>query len=144
MSNQVSTQVAKLSKLLADPATLGSYQQTLAVTINILKETAVLAWFVLCLALVAGDWFWTNSIATGKNVRTWLSHLQTEDSSEIPNQVSKGMMTVGKSGVGFLVAQARSQVGLPEKPVEAAVVTEETPAIAPKTTAPQPTTPTEA
>jgi hypothetical protein len=130
MSNQVSTQAAKLGKIVADPSTLGSYQQTLSVTLTILKETALLAWYVLCLTLVASDWFWHNSIATGKKARTWLSSLQTENSDEIPTQVSKSMMTAGKSSVDFLIAQARSQVGLPAKPVEA-TVTEVPKAIAP-------------
>jgi hypothetical protein len=142
MSNQVSTQVAKLGKILADPGTIGSYQQTIAVTLTILKETAVLAWYVLCLTLVASDWFWHNSIATGKKARTWLSHLQAEDNSEISNQVGKGVLTAGKSSVGFLISQARSQVGLPAKPEAApeAAVTEANP-IAPAPTAP--TTPAE-
>jgi hypothetical protein len=139
MSNQVSTQVAKLGKILADPGTIGSYQQTIAVTITILKETAVLGWYVLCLTLVASDWFWHSSIATGKKARTWLNNLQAEDNSEISNQVGKGVLTAGKSSVDFLISQARSQVGLPAKPIEAAV-TEAKP-IAPAPTAP--TTPVE-
>jgi hypothetical protein len=118
MSNQLSAQVTKLAKLISDPGTLGSYQQTLAVTLNILKETAVLAWFVLCLSLVAIDWFWHSSIATGQKARTWLSELKTVDSNEIPNQVSQGMLTAGKSGISYVVAQARDQIGLPAKPEE--------------------------
>jgi hypothetical protein len=135
MSNQVSAQVAKLGKILADPGTIGSYQQTIAVTVMILKETALLAWYVLCLTLVASDWFWHNSIATGQKARVWLNSLQSESTDELPNQVGKGMMTAGKSSVEFLISQARSQVGLPAKPETAAIA-------APTVTAPTVTAPT--
>jgi hypothetical protein len=118
MNNQLSAQATKLGKLISDPGTLGSYQQTLAVTLNILKETVLLAWYVLCLSLVAIDWFWHRSIATGQQARTWLSDLQTVDSNELPNQVSQGMLTAGKSGISYVVAQARDQIGLPAKPEE--------------------------
>jgi hypothetical protein len=120
MSNQLSAQAAKLGKIISDPGTLGSYQQTLAVTLTILKETAVLAWFVLCLSLVAIDWFWHGAIGTGQRTRTWLSNLQTVDSNEIPNQVGQGVLTAGKSGVSYVVAQAREQIGLPAKAEAAA------------------------
>jgi hypothetical protein len=127
MSNQFSTQATKLGKLISDPGTLGSYQQTLAVTLTILKETVVLAWFFLCLALVAIDWFWHRSIATGQQTRTWLSSLQTVDSNDIPNQVSQGMLTAGKSGISYVVAQARDQIGLPAKTEEVKTAAEVAP-----------------
>jgi hypothetical protein len=138
MSNQLSAQAAKLGKIISDPGTLGSYQQTLTVTLTILKETAVLAWFVLCLSLVAIDWFWHRSIATGQRTRTWLSNLQTVDSNEIPNQVGQGVLTAGKSGVSYVIAQAREQIGLPAKPEEAAPMTTPIKSAAPVEAAPIP------
>jgi hypothetical protein len=138
MSNQVSTQAAKLGKLLSDPGTLGSYQQTLAVTIAILKEAAVLAWLVLCLVLVAGDWFWDNSIAAGQKARAWINSLQEANTEDLSNQVGKSVMDVSKTGLSYVVAQAREQIGLPAKEKTAsasAPVSAPAPAAKPKPTA---------
>ncbi len=118
MSKQISQQASKVSKLLGDPGTISSYKQALTVTIAILKETALLIWLVLCLGLVAIDWFWTNSIAVGRNARTWIEGFETTDKNELPNQLGQSMLLASQSSLNFLVTQAREQIGLPAKSTE--------------------------
>jgi hypothetical protein len=122
MTNPLPAQIAKLRQIITAQETLSSYQQVVAVTWTILKETAVLLWLVLCLVLVAADWFWTNSLQTGRKARAWVNSFDLEqtDSNQMASQMGQTIVTAGKASLDYAIAQAREQLGLPTKP-EAAV-----------------------
>jgi hypothetical protein len=141
MTNPLPAQITKLRQIITAPETLTSYQQVVAVTWTILKETAVLLWLVLCLVLVAADWFWTNSVLIGRKARAWVNSFDLEqtDSNQMASQMGQTIVTAGKSSLDYAIAQAREQLGLPTKP-EVAVPPAVSPA-APKPAAPAPVQP---
>ncbi|MBE9177841.1 hypothetical protein IQ268_04495 [Oculatella sp. LEGE 06141] len=115
MSNQISSQAAQLWRTISAQETGHTYQQTLAVTWTILKETVVLVWLVMCLAVVAVDWFWNGSIAAGQQARTWFNHFEQPDTRLMASEAGRAVLSAGKSGVAFTLSQAREQLGLPDK-----------------------------
>lgn len=115
MSTQISAQASKLWQIVSAPSTAEIYQQALAVTVTILRETANLVWLVFCLVLVAFDWFWNNSIALGRKARAWVNRFDSADNSQKASQMGQEIMVAGRSSLDYLIAQAREQLGLPMK-----------------------------
>jgi hypothetical protein len=116
MSTQISSQATKLWQIISAPKTLEAYQQAIAVTWQILKETALLVWLTICLVLVLFDWLGTTAVTTGHNVKNWFNSLKETSSDQIASETGKAILTVGKTGIASTVALAREQLGLPEKP----------------------------
>lgn len=116
MSNQISSQATKVWQLVSDSNTVNSYKQALDVTWLILKETGILLWLVICLVLVAFDWFWANSIHLGRQTRNWWENLEHRDTNRLASEAGQTLVSLGKTGLAFTLAQAREQLGLPQKP----------------------------
>lgn len=132
MSNQISSQASKVWSIVSAPTTGDTYKQTGALTWTIIRETGILIWLVICLGLVAFDWFWTNSIWAGQRTRNWVDNLTSTGSDRLPSEAGKAILTVGKTGLASAIAQAREQLGLPQK--QEPVVSEPSPSPKPKLT----------
>ncbi|MDX2215152.1 MAG: hypothetical protein SFY66_17835 [Oculatellaceae cyanobacterium bins.114] len=145
MSNQISSQASKVWNIVSAPTTGDTYKQTGILTWTILRETGILLWLIVCLVLVAFDWFWTNSIWAGQRTRAWVNDLTSTKSDRLPSEAGKAILTVGKTGFASAIAQAREQLGLPEKPkpiVEEPIVTSPKPQLEAVPTASGPAAPT--
>jgi DNA-directed RNA polymerase specialized sigma24 family protein len=115
MSNQISAQANKLWQTISAQETIATYRQALSLTGAIVRETAILVWLVLCLALVAIDWFWTSSISAGRQFRTWVDGFDKTDTQQFASEAGKALVSASKSSLLFTVSRAREQLGLPEK-----------------------------
>lgn len=142
MSSPVTEQANKVWQLLTASSTANVYKQAVDVTWTILKETAQLLWLVLCLVLVAGDWFWKQSIAAGKNTRAWVNEMTSPtakgstDPGETATQMWQSFLTSSQAASKSLITKARQQLDLPPEPTTPAVST------ATKPPTPTPSTPT--
>lgn len=126
MSSPVTVQANKVWQLLTASSTANIYKQAVDVTWTILKETAQLLWLVLCLVLVAGDWFWKKSIAAGQNTRVWVDDWgssagsTSSDPGETAAQLWQNLLASSQSAAQSLLAKAREQLDLPTEPEAAA------------------------
>jgi len=137
MSQQISSQANKFWQLLTAQSTLDTYRQAVNLTWSILKEAVLLVWLVICLVLVLGDWFWEKSVGLGRQTRLWVNGLQTINTDQVASQAGKAIVEAGKSSLTYTIAQARGQLGLPEKPGLSSVASPAAEAASPvETTAP--------
>lgn len=134
MTSPVSTQANKLWQLLTASSTAAAYQQAFQVTKTIVLETLQLLWLLVCLVLVAGEWFWHQSIATGKATRNWVNDLTepktSTESGQTLEQMWERFAASAQSNGSALLAKAKAQLDLPvetstpaAKPAPAAKVT---------------------
>jgi hypothetical protein len=120
MRNQFSAQLAKLQQLLAAPSTIEAYRQAVSVTFSLAKEMLMLAWLTVCLVLVVFDWIGTNAIATGQRSKDLLDNLKAVNSEELASETGKSIVSAGKAGLAYTIAQAKEQLGLSEPASETA------------------------
>jgi len=146
---RIQTQANKLWQIISNPSTAKTYQQTLTLTWSILKETGQLLWLVLCLGLVAGDWFWKKSYQTGQDARGWVDTLQTKvaetgagegteptSTANLLGETGKSLLGASQVAVTKALNTARAQLGLealPEPPKPAPVA----PSAPPKVVSPR-------
>lgn len=116
MSNQISSQANKLWQILSAPSTAATYQQALSTTWTIIKETGLLVWLILCLVLIAADWFWENSVGLGRKTRNWVSSFDSGDTGTTASQMGQELLLAGRSSLNYVLNQARAQLDLPAKP----------------------------
>jgi hypothetical protein len=116
MSNQVKTQADKLWKTITDPSTANTYQNTVKVTWNILKETGLLAWLVVCLGLVLGEWIWKTGYRTGWSVRGWVNNLDKPSPDKLLNETGKSLTELSKTVAASAIATAKNQLGIESNP----------------------------
>lgn len=121
---RIQAQANKLWQVISSPSTAKVYQQTLALTWSILKETGQLLWLVLCLGLVAGDWFWKKSYKVGQDTRVWVNTMQTKvetpagegadpgSTANFLGETSKSLLAAGQAGVTLALNTAKAQLGL--------------------------------
>lgn len=114
--DRIKEQSNRVSQLVFAPETGDTYKKTLTLTWNILRETGLLVWLVICLVFVGTDWFWNKSIKLGRDARVWYSTLgeKPATSEQSLAEKSQSLLEVGKSGTAYLLAQARQQLGLPQ------------------------------
>jgi hypothetical protein len=115
MSNQISSQATKLWQTVSASSTANTYREAATVTWAILRETGLLLWLILCLGLVAFDWFWTNSIDTGRRARAWWNTIDEPSTNRIASETGRAILAAGRSSMAFTLAQARESLGLPAK-----------------------------
>ncbi len=146
---RIQAQANKLWQIISSPSTVKAYQETLALTWAILKETGQLLWLVLCLGLVAGDWFWKKSYKAGQDARVWIDAMQTRaetpeaegaeatSTANFLTETGKSLLSAGQAGVTLVLNTAKEQLGLEVKsapPAQLAPVA--TPPAPPKTVSP--------
>ncbi|GEM_PF-3096827 len=117
MTPKIRSQAAKFWTVLASSETLDTYQKAVDLTWQILKEGALLVWLVLCLALVGLDLGAEKAIATGRSTRTWIDSIEKTDSKQLAADTKHKLVSASKTSVSTAIAQARHQLGLPEKQV---------------------------
>lgn len=134
--DKIKAQANKVSQLVFSAETGAAYKKVLALTWDILRETGVLLWLVICLLFVGIEWFYFTSVRLGRQARAWYENLgQTSPDAEPQSVTSTGqaVLNAGQSGVNYLLTQARQQLGMKAP---------EPPAVPPKSsTSPQPSTP---
>jgi hypothetical protein len=110
--NRISTQAAKLWQLITSPDTANSYKTALLLTWDILKETALLIWLVICLVLVAFEWIWKTAFSSGQSFRSWVNSLEgTGDRAA--SEASRALLTASKNSLQSTLTQAKIQLGIP-------------------------------
>lgn len=134
--DRIKEQATKFWQTVSAPETLTIYQQAASVTWEIIKELALLIWLVICLVLVAGDWFWNFSIQAGRSFRAWLNSFEEPSADRIASQAGQAIVTASKGSLNFTLSKARTELGLPEPPPKPAPAPKPTPA--PKSAPPQP------
>lgn len=130
--DRIQAQAAKLWHLLVASDTAATYQKTIALTWAILRESAVLAWLLLCLVLVSVDWFWNRSVQTGRNVRIWYSSFDETSANSFLSAAGQAVLSAGEAGASYVLTQAREQLGVenalePAKPIAAKPVDQSKP-----------------
>ncbi len=144
--DRLKAQAAKLVQLLLAADTFAAYQKALQITWEIIKETALLIWLVICLVLVLGDWFWKTATQLGQSTRSWFTNMQEVSSDQVATETGKALLTAGSSTINFTLNKAREQLGLPipeepPAPVEVTPPPAPKPVAAPKVEAPKADTP---
>lgn len=109
---RIKTQADKLWKLLSNPDTFATYQKALQVTWDILRETGLLVWLVICLVLVVFEWFWKTAVGSGRRFRAWFDGIQGS-SDQLASEAGKALLTAGKNSLDYTLSQAKTQLGLP-------------------------------
>lgn len=113
--NRIQSQADKLWQLLISPDTAAAYGRVVAITLNIVKEAALLVWLTICLVLVVFEWGWHSSIAAGRGLRGWwdntVNNMQGSN-DQIASEAGKALLTAGKNSLDFTLTQAKSQLGI--------------------------------
>lgn len=115
MSEQLSKQASELWNTISAPQTAETYKNTFTLTWQILKRLGLTVWLALCLIIVAADWIADTAIRSGKTVRLWLENLQNQDSEKLAAVTGEQLVSLSKQSLFQTVANARKQLGLPEK-----------------------------
>lgn len=123
MSKRLQDQASKLWHTVSDAQTTSTYQQTIAVTWSILKETGKLVWLTICFGLVAGEWFWKWSYNAGGQARVWITKLssqmeatESQDSGEFWSETGKSLLEASKKTAFSALSAAKDQLGLEAPP----------------------------
>lgn len=134
---RIKAQAAKLGQLLSKPETFAAYKNVVTLTWDILKETGLLLWLVICLVLVVFEWFWKFSVGAGQGARNWVNSLEGS-SDQLASETGKALLAAGKNSLDFTLTQAKSQLGfeIPEPKVERVEVKSEPVKAAPPVVAP--------
>ncbi|MEM9567336.1 MAG: hypothetical protein AAF974_03430, partial [Cyanobacteria bacterium P01_E01_bin.34] len=142
--NKIQPQLQKLWNVVSKEETRNTYINTIAVTAEIVKETAILSWYFILLVLVGSDSLVMFSRKTVHNVRQLVSGLDNSKSvNDIASDTGKALATAGQGAVSSLLSQARTQLGLPERsglelpPLEEKIA-EPVPVAAPPAAEPEP------
>lgn len=134
-------QAAKVSQLLFSTETSATYSKAIGRTWEILRETGILLWLVICLVFVGAEWFWYTAIRLGHQGRAWYEALQTPSpgGAKSASQIGQSLLLSLSSGTETLLYRAKQQLGIEaEPPVPKVVAAQSSPA---STIASQPGTP---
>lgn len=116
--DKIKIQSNKVGELLFASTTGEAYKKALSLTWDIVRETGILIWLVICLVFVGAEWFWKNSISLGSSVRAWYENVSTPKSEEpqSANAISQSLLSALGSGTDNLLYQAKQQLGMDAKP----------------------------
>ena len=114
--NKIQPQLQKLWNVVSKEETRQTYLDTISVTAEIVKETAILGWYFVLLVLVGSDTLVMFGRKTVHNVRQLVSGLDNSKSmNDIASDTGKALATAGQGAVSSMLSQARTQLGLPER-----------------------------
>ncbi|MDB9528280.1 hypothetical protein PN498_19970 [Oscillatoria sp. CS-180] len=117
---KIKGQANKVGELLFAADTGATYKKAVVLTWDILRETGVLLWLIICLVFVAGEWFWKSSINLGQRTRDWYEGLQQPDDTETEPKtianMSKSAADSLASGTETLLYRAKQQLGIQAEP----------------------------
>lgn len=115
--DKIKAQANTVSQLLFSSETGATYKKAFVLTWDILRETGILLWLIICLVFVGGEWFYHNSVKLGRKTRFWYDHLgqkETQPESASTTSTGQAILNAGQSGVSYLLTQARQQLGIKE------------------------------
>ena len=121
MSSKIQAQAAKFWQSVVSAETLNAYTKAIDVTWTMFKEAAILLWLVLCLVLVIFDWGSDVATSAGRGARSWWDGMSKVDNNDIAAETGKQIVAASKASLSSTISQARSQLGLPDKPEETSV-----------------------
>ncbi|GAB4354839.1 MAG: hypothetical protein Fur0042_23990 [Cyanophyceae cyanobacterium] len=109
-------QLQTLWALLASADTLMAYRRVVVVTGQIIKETLILLWLVLCLGIVAVEWLGRGAIAVGQWSKGAVSRAQDLSGDRVVADTGEALKTASVGSLRFALDQAKAQLGLPVTP----------------------------
>ncbi len=116
--DKIKGQAAKVGELVFASETASAYQKTLSLTWQILRETAILLWLMVCLLFVGGEWLWKTATHLGQQTRTWYEGLSQSTPGEEKSLGKMGQslwQTLQGSGAQLLYT-AKTQLGMEAEP----------------------------
>ncbi|MEO1207995.1 MAG: hypothetical protein AAFX78_00495 [Cyanobacteria bacterium J06638_20] len=136
--DKIKAQSSKVGELIFAAETGAAYQKVLLLTWDILRETGVLLWLIICLVFVGAEWFWQTSIQLGGQARNWYEGLKepTNEEPKSAGEIGQSIADTLGSGAANLLYQAKQQLGMDATPP---APKPEAPTPPPKATTPQPT-----
>lgn len=117
-SNPIKEKATEWWQLISKKETADSFKDFFSLTWNILKETALLVWLLLCSVLVAIGWVWDNSSKVSESVSDLQSKAKQPDGNMAAEAATK-LWTASQTSAANALATARKQLNLPEKPAKA-------------------------
>ncbi|MGF1567702.1 MAG: hypothetical protein ACFCVD_06485 [Nodosilinea sp.] len=116
--DKIKAQANTVSKLVLSKETGELYTKTLTRTWEILRETGILIWLVICLTFVGGEWFYRTAVDLGQKTRVWYNGLGETPSADADaasvESTGQALLSTVQSGAAYLLSQARQQLGLKE------------------------------
>jgi hypothetical protein len=116
--DKIKEQANVVSQLVFSNETGDIYKKTLTRSWDIIRETGLLFWLVICLTFVGGEWFYRNSVQLGRNARTWYTNLSEKgvatDEAQSMGTTGQALLDTVQSGTTYLLSQARKQLGIKE------------------------------
>lgn len=109
-------QFQTLWALLASADTLMAYRRVVTVTGQIIKETLILLWLVLCLGIVALEWLGRSAIAVGQWSKGAVDRAQDLSGDRVVADTGEALKTASLGSLRFALDQAKTQLGLPVTP----------------------------
>jgi predicted PurR-regulated permease PerM len=100
-------------KTVFNQETLGTYQKTIQVTVDILRETGKLVWLVLCFGLVLFQWLTDSSKQLWQQSQSWYDSIEEPKGEHLWQEMSKAISVASRSSISLALGQARGQLGLP-------------------------------
>ena len=144
--DKIKEQASKVSQIVFATDTASTYQRTLLLTWDIIRETGLLLWLVVMLTFVGAEWFYYTSVKLGRRGRSWYNTLGDGASSGEPMSFSatgEAALETVKSGAAYVLEKAREQLGVsapePPPPVVKPAPTAPAPSAAPTAPDPDPT-----
>lgn len=116
--DKIKAQSSKVGELIFAAETGATYQKVLLLTWDILRETGILLWLIICLVFVGAEWFWNTSIRLGGQARTWYEGL-TDSSGQEPKsagEIGQSIADTLGSSTANLLYQAKQQLGMDAEP----------------------------
>ncbi|NJL87319.1 MAG: hypothetical protein HC886_17210 [Leptolyngbyaceae cyanobacterium SM1_1_3] len=119
--DRIRAQASKLWELIFASETAAAYQRALALTWEILRETAQLIWLLFCLVFVLVAWIGEYAKKLGQNFRNWYERLgekpaETEEVKPFFSSAGQSILEASSSSASFLLAQASEQLGIEYRP----------------------------
>ncbi|NEQ32203.1 MAG: hypothetical protein F6K04_14580 [Leptolyngbya sp. SIO4C5] len=141
--DRIRAQATKLWELIFAAETAATYQKALALTWDILKQTALLLWLLVCLVFVLLAWLGEYAKKLGKDFRNWYEHLgekpaETEEAKPFFSSAGQSLLEASSNSAAFLLSQASEQLGIEYKPPKSEPVTTPPPAAGPPAPDPAP------
>jgi predicted PurR-regulated permease PerM len=128
-------------KTVFNQETIGTYQKTIQVTVDILKETGKLIWLVLCFGLVLFQWLIDSCKQLWQQSQSWYDSIEEPKGEHLWQELSKVVSDASRSSVALALGQARGQLGLPVTEPKVAPAPKAQPVASAPANAPEPPAP---
>ena len=116
--DKIKQQSNRVGELIFSADTGAAYKKTLTLTWDILRETGILLWLVICLVFVGAEWFWKTSVSLGLKARAWYEEAKQPKNEEpkSASEIGQSMMSALGAGTESLLYQAKQQLGIDAPP----------------------------